>query len=138
VCCHANDLLDPRECHISWGHLEHLKIPSQDHDRSPKSQLENSTRACLAGQQSFVPDLVIGTELFWRPWPYNYDGVQCKRVGDDMHCIGTKSRRVLNFFRWIAYHLFFSSRSNKAMSEEELLEGDFLLSHIYQSFFLQK
>ena len=136
VCCHAKDQLNPRECHIPWGHLEHLKIPSQDHDLSPKSQLVNvtsSTRACLSGKQAFDVSLVdIGPELFWRPWPYSYNGVQCKRVGDNMHCTGTKQRTVENFFGRKAYHLFFTGCSDKMMSKEELLGGDLLLSHMYR------
>ena len=136
VCCHAKDNPNPRECHVPWAFLEHLKL--LDYDSPPETgKIENrtSTRACITGDKSFQVDLVgVGAEFFWRPWPYNYDGMKCRRVDDDLYC-STKtyeSWTVRNFFRRDAYHLFFSSCSNKSMAEEELLGGDILLSHMYR------
>jgi hypothetical protein len=126
VCCHAKDNPDPQECHVPWAFLEHLKL--LDHDRPESGEFRNrtSTRACLTGDRSFQVDLVgVGAELFLRPWPYNYDGMKCHRVRDDLYCTTKtyESRTVRKFFRRDAYHLFFSSCSNKSMGEEELLGG---------------
>lgn len=135
VCCHAKDNPNPMECHIPWAFLEHLKL--LDHEQMPKVQPGNitSTRACLAGYESFQVDLVgTGAEMLWRTWPYDYDGLKCDRVGDDLFCVTKtkETRTVKYFFRRIAYHLFFSSCSNKSMSEEELIGGDMLLSYMYR------
>ncbi len=135
VCCHAKDDPNPSECHVPWAFLEHLKLLDYDHPENGEFGNRTSTRACLAGDRSFQVDLVgVGAEIFWRPWPYNYDGMKCRRVGDDLYCTTktNESRTVRKFFRRDAYHLFFSSCSNKSMTEEELLGGDILLSYMYR------
>lgn len=136
VCCHAEDEPDPIECHIPWAYLEHLKFPEMDHDENPKYQIleSNVSRACLWGNESFIPDtLGIGNMLYWADWPYNKNGKTCGRKGNDLWCKeGGEEKRTRHFFDRIAHHLFFSQWADKQLSEEELLGSNWLISYMYR------
>lgn len=94
VCCHeeGNQTRDKDPCHLPWAQLEHIKLPSKDHDlqgnpidptqlkkhrnftrrflqagADPPFQLAGDTvMKCLAGSEGFAPH--INGEVYWQPW----------------------------------------------------------------------
>eukprot|EP00978_Attheya_sp_CCMP212_P020648 scaffold59321_cov36-Attheya_sp.AAC.1 len=135
VCCREEgDINERKTCIIPWGHLEHLKFPSKDHDGTPVMQLNESksSRSCLHGDESFHVD-GVGHKIFWQTWPYNQKGRTCGRDGVDLLCVETDSNQLVrNFFNRTAMHLFASLYCDKEASEEKLLNSDMLLGYLYR------
>lgn len=98
VCCNVRGVAreeQTKECHVPWAHLEHIKLPSHDHDRKPSVRdptknfegseefegvkvLSSSGKdkpfqhpegmkfACFGGDKSMAPH--INGEIFWQRW----------------------------------------------------------------------
>lgn len=93
VCCHeeGNPEKEKDVCHIPWAELEHIKLPSKDHDlqripidptqqkehnitklflepgADPAFQLpEGTVMKCMAGPEGLAPH--INGEVYWQRW----------------------------------------------------------------------
>jgi hypothetical protein len=142
ICCYISGMDVPQNCHIPWGHIEHLKALDSGKDGTafpfPHTAGYNSTKLtyCLNGPaQTFIAPENSQTFLeIYSPAPA--DGA-CHPVPGTAHlsCPHLDSAKLVeNYFSRAAYHLFSSSMpagvAVKKINPVELLNTTIVLSEL--------